>query len=155
MSKEKVLGVFTKPEHIEKLASYLGKHGIKFIISTRKDDMYRKDFDIGISYCFPHIVDVKRDGRNWYNYHPAPLPEYPSITCIVSALNDKVLQYGVTLHRMSNKIDEGNILSKKMFTLLSIPENANELGTIAHYHLFQMFKNTIHIILKGYYEEGV
>ena len=138
-----IYGIFTKGVHVEKLSSYLGKLDVDFVISTRKDNMYREDFDVGISYCYPFIVDVDRDKRPWFNYHPAPLPEYPSVSCIVSALNDKVVEYGVTLHRMTNVVDRGRIVERLMFSLYSVPVDANELGSIAHYYLFQLFKKTI------------
>jgi len=136
-------GIFTKPIHVEKLVKCCNRIGLDFFISTRKDEMYRKDFDIGISYCYPFIINVDRDKRIWYNYHPAPLPEYPGICCYVDAINDKVMEYGVTLHRVTSKIDDGYIVRKDMFKLYSPPVDVNELGTITHYYLFQLFKNTI------------
>ena len=128
---------------MEKITKYLGDKNISFFISTRKDDMWRNDFDIGISYCYPYLVDTERDNRKWYNYHPAPLPKYKGVRCIVDALNNKVDTYGVTLHVMTNEVDEGKIIASKTFSLSSIPCDANELGCIAHYHLFQLFKETI------------
>lgn len=138
-----IYGIFTKPIHVEKLASFLGTKNIDFIISTRRDAMYRKDFDIGISYCYPYIVDTGLDKRPWYNYHPAPLPEYPSLSCLSSAINERVNTFGVTLHNMTKQVDGGSIVKKKMFKLMSIPVDFNELGCITHYYLFQLFKETV------------
>jgi len=143
VNKKYILGVFTKDVHVSKLTNFLNKSDRNFIISTRKDDKYRNDFDIGISYCYPYIINMDLDKRIWYNYHPAPLPQYPSICCYVDAINDRVNKFGVTLHRITSKIDDGYIIAKKQFDLDSIPIDVNELGCISHYYLFQLFKETI------------
>jgi len=138
-------GIFTKPIHVEKLVNYLNMNtDIDYIISTSRGELVAYDFDIGVSYCFPYIVDVNyplTDKRKWFNYHPAPLPEYPGIND--DAIYDKVTEFGVTLHMMTNKVDKGRIIKVRRFKLDSIPPSPNELGSIAHYHLFQLFKETI------------
>ena len=135
-------GIFTKPIHVEKLANHLNQHpDIDYIISTSKEEIYAYDFDIGISYCFPYIVDV--NSKPWYNYHPAPLPKYPGLMNYAQPIHDKVKEFGVTLHRMTMEVDKGEIIATKLFPLPSIPCSTNELGNIAHYYLFQLFKETI------------
>ena len=141
------IGIFTKPIHIEKIVNFLNqKTDLDYIISTRRDDLHTYDFDVGISYCFPYIVDIEypiRDKRKWFNYHPALLPEYPGINCLSDAIHDKIKHFGVTLHRMTAKVDGGDNIAIKTFDLASVPISVNELGCIAHYYLFQLFKETI------------
>lgn len=140
-------GFFTKKIHVEKLVNYLNMHtDIDYIISTERGEVFAYDFDIGISYCFPYIVDVNypiSDDRKWFNYHPAPLPEYPGLRNYADAIRDKVTEFGVTLHLMTNEVDKGKIIKIKRFKLDSVPVSTNELGCIAHYYLFQLFKETI------------
>ena len=140
-------GIFTKPIHVEKLVNYLNEHtDIDYIISTRKDDIHTYDFDIGVSYCFPYIVDINypiNDKRIWFNYHPGPLPKYPGVNNYSDAIRDGVTRYGVTLHEISMKVDNGTIIRRIDFDLENIPVCINELGTITHYYLFQLFKMTI------------
>lgn len=140
-------GIFTKPIHVEKLVNFLNQYtDIDYIISTSREEIYAFDYDIGISYCFPYIVDVNYPTyttRKWYNYHPAPLPEYPGLDNYAAPIKDKVKNFGVTLHKMSNKVDDGKIIKKKYFKLDSTPISTNELGSITHYYLFQLFKETI------------
>lgn len=140
------LGIFTKPVHVEQITNMLSTTDLKYFISTRKDEMYRNDFDVGVSYCYPYLVNVNyplKEKRIWYNYHPAPLPKYPGIMCLVDAINDKVTEFGVTLHIMNEKFDDGKILKIKTFKLNSVPISVQELGNITHYHLYQLFKDTI------------
>jgi methionyl-tRNA formyltransferase len=88
-------------------------------------------------------VNYKKDERIWYNYHPAPLPKYKGIRNYVDAIKDDAEEFGVTLHKMNMEFDEGEIIGVKKFKLISKPINTDELGTITHYYLFQLFKETI------------
>lgn len=140
----KTYGIFTKPIHVEKIVNYLNLcTDIDYIISTDKQEIYAWAFGIGVSYCFPYKVDIKFDNRRWYNYHPAPLPEYPGLTNYAKPIRDKVTSFGVTVHEMTEEIDRGPIIKRLDFPLASVPTSTNELGNIAHYYLFQLFKETI------------
>ena len=142
------LGIFTKPIHVEKIVNFLNQHTyLNYIISTDKNELSAYEFDIGISYCFQYKIPI--NNKPWYNYHPAPLPEYPGLTNYSKPIKDKVTSFGVTLHKMTDELDKGEIIKKRTFELESIPVNTNELGCITHYHLFQLFKETIEIIALG------
>ena len=135
---------------------------IDYIISTNKKDIYAYDFDIGISYCWPWTIDVaypqdltvqatetgyrEINKRTWYNYHPGPLPRYTGMESYAGAIHDMVESFGVTLHVMTMHLDRGPILQVKEFPLETIPVAINELGSITHYYLFQLFKQTIEIL---------
>lgn len=137
-------GIFTKPIHVEKIVNFLNQHtDLDYVISTDKQEIYAYEFDIGVSYCFPFKVDIKYGKRHWYNYHPGPLPEYPGLRNYVNAIADKKRHYGVALHEMTEEIDKGAIIKVFVFPLASLPVSTNELGNIAHYWLFQLFKETI------------
>ena len=87
-------GIFTKSIHVEKIVNYLNQYtNIDYIISTRKDEIFSYDFDIGISYCFPYVVNIDypiEDKRIWFNYHPGPLPEHPGLNNYADAIKNKV-----------------------------------------------------------------
>lgn len=140
--------IFTKPIHVEKIVNYLNQNtDLNYIISTERSEPYAYDFDIGVSYCFPYIIKpdlIKK--AVWYNYHPAPLPKYPGLTCCAIPIRKRVMNYGVSLHVMTNEVDKGTILKTKSFPLKSLPTTTNEIGNIAHYYLFQLFKETIHLL---------
>lgn len=145
-----MLGIFTKPTHVEKLHHFLNtlEWDFKYFISTKFEDLNAYNFDVGISYCFPRIIpDCHLKDKKWYNYHPAPLPRYPGLNCYAFAIKDKVKNFGVTLHEMTDKPDAGEILARQDFKLDTEPVHHNELGTIAHYYLFQLFKKTVERII--------
>ena len=147
-----IFGIFTKPQHVEKIVNFLNlETNLKYVISTKRWETEALIFDIGISYCFPWIINLHtkaNKGRVWYNYHPAPLPECRGVNSYSKGLH-KILRgkfptvWRVTLHRMTDKVDAGPIISEKAFPLYSIPSNTQELGDCAHYHLFQLFKESI------------
>ena len=139
------LGVFTKPVHVEKIVNYLNtRKDIDYVISTDKRELYEcYDFLVGVSYGFGSLIDVDRSGRPWFNYHPAPLPVYRGGDVYARAVHDRVIWWGVTLHRMTMEVDSGDIIRRRMFLLCSPPVSTNEIGCIAHYHLFQLFKESV------------
>lgn len=151
-------GIFTKPQHVEKIVNFLNTETtLQYVISTKRYETEALVFDIGISYCFPWIVNLHtraNRGRVWYNYHPAPLPECRGVDSYSKGLyriqrgeGPKMLGgnpiWRVTLHLMTDKVDAGPIIKEKTFFFSSIPSNTQEIGDLAHYWLFQLFKETI------------
>lgn len=135
-------GIFTKPIHVEKIVNFLNQYtDIDYIISTDKNEVCMYNFNIGVSYCFPFKINIC--DKPWFNYHPAPLPKYKGLSNYSKPISDKVKHFGVTLHKMSNVIDNGDVILVKNFSLGSVPVTTNELGCITHYYLFQLFKETI------------
>jgi len=139
----KRLCIFTKPNHLEKIVNFLNEETqLKYTITSDKQEIVNLaySFDVGVSYCCPYIIRI--DERPFYNYHPAPLPEYKGISIYADAIKNKAKEWGVTLHRMTEKIDEGEIIDEIRFKIKP-PHSTNEIGTIAHYYLFELFKGTI------------
>lgn len=135
--------IFTKPHHVEKIVNFLNAcKGIHYHITSDKQEIinFAYPFDIGISYCCPYILNI--DDRPFYNYHPAPLPEYKGTNIYARAIKEEACMWGVTLHRMTDVVDEGEIIAEKKFPIGRV-YSTNELGTIAHAHLFELFKATI------------
>jgi len=148
-------GIFTKPIHVEKIVNFLNlKTNYKYIISTDKRELYKCfDFDIGISYGFGDIIDIdKTCTKNWFNFHPAMLPMYKGSGCYAKAIGDEVKFFGVSVHRMTMKIDTGFLIDEILFDLDVIPVSTNEIGCICHYYLFQLFKRFM--LNKKYVVEG-
>ena len=140
------LGIFTKPVHVEKIVNYLNQHtNIDYIISTDKRELYDcYTFDIGISYAFSDKINIPRTcTSSWYNYHPAPLPRYKGNGVYSRAIKECVFTWAVSLHHMTMIIDEGELIDKIEFELVTNPTSTNEIGSISHYYLFQLFKKTI------------
>ena len=58
------------------------------------------------------------EGLNWraFNYHSAP-PEYPGRDVHHFAIYDDAEYFGATLHKMTKRVDEGEILSVRRFKI--------------------------------------
>jgi methionyl-tRNA formyltransferase len=61
------------------------------------------------------ILAVPRLGC--FNLHPGPLPEYAGLNTVSWAIYHGERDYGVTLHRMSSRIDAGEIASLARFEI--------------------------------------
>ena len=131
------LGIFTKPCHVEKIVNYLNQWtDIVYIISTDRNEINLYEYDVGVSYCWPWKV---KNPVNWYNYHPGVLPDCKGVECYTKAM--ALGKYGVTLHKMNEEFDSGEIIEVREFE--ADPVNSQDLGNITHHHLFLLFKDTI------------
>ena len=63
------LGIFTKPEHVEKIVNYLNQYtDIKYIISTNRREIDLFKYDVGVSYCWPWKISQEQlSTKPWYN----------------------------------------------------------------------------------------
>ncbi len=94
-----------------------------------------------ISFCSSVIVpkpylDAIDCGS--YNFHPGP-PNYPGRYPSVFALYDEVDKFGVTLHVMSERVDEGPIIAAEWFV---VPSHCDleTLDTLAFKELVSLFQ---------------
>lgn len=146
-------GIFTKPQHVEKIVNFLNTSNFyrdnDYIISTNRWEPQSFDFEIGISYCFPWLIDLdapENKDRIWYNYHPSPLPEYSNWGHWARQIKDKHEVSGVSLHLIDKGIDTGPVLAVMYFPLRNPAVNTHELADINHYYLFQLFKESIWLL---------
>jgi len=148
--KNPAIKIFTRTRELSLLNDYLSTLNIPFEIYTSKDEVPNEPFELGISYCYtkkinPPLLYLARKG--FVNYHPAPLPEYPmgpeyKENSPERGVKDKVMKWGVTAHFMDEEYDHGPIIRKKMFDLEEPPATKDELGSLAHWHLWKLFKET-------------
>src|ERR1700722_1149813 len=58
---------------------------------------------------------INKAGELCVNLHMAPLPEYRGANQFSFAIIDDAMEFGVTIHRINTKIDNGDILFQKRF----------------------------------------
>ena len=103
-------------------------------------------FDLGVSYCYPRKVTdplLSLPAKGFVNYHPGPLPNYKGPKESTDAINNREMQWGVTVHKMDEDYDTGSIIETLDIKLHEPPTSTVELGAVSHYFLFILFKNTI------------
>lgn len=74
-----------------------------------------------IAFCTDVIVPqslLERCTAGAYNFHPGP-PEYPGIFPSCFAIYDGATRFGATVHRMTAKVDDGEIVSVSRFDIAS------------------------------------
>ena len=130
------------------LGELLRAHNPQLNIVPTKDrealDKACADIDAGarlISFCTSVIVpkdhlDAMTSGS--YNFHPGP-PSYPGRYPSVFALYEEAKTFGVTLHEMAPRVDEGPIVAAEWFP---VPERCDleTLDTLAFQELVRLFR---------------
>lgn len=141
-----MIRIYTKERHVKKIENHLNSLKIEHEIFTIKDNPKNNDFKLGISYCYPRkiiepILSIPKKG--FINFHPGPLPKYKGPNEYEDAIRNKEIHWGVTVHKMNEEYDAGEILKVKKIELHEAPTSIEEIGAISHYFLFELFKETI------------
>ena len=142
--------IFTRSRENDFLKKYLETLNIPFEIYTSKDTPTNEPFELGISYGYTKKIEsplLYLARKGFVNYHPAPLPEYPmgpnyKENSPERGVKDKGMKWGETAHYMDEKYYNGPIIKKTVFDLEEPPESKDELGSLAHWHLWKLFKET-------------
>lgn len=132
---------------------YLGSRSEKF-----PDDeigIWRGDYVI--SYLSPWIIpesilnSAKKAAINW---HPGS-PEYPGIGCTNFAIYNEEKKYGITCHFMNPKVDTGEIIEVRRFSILdndtvySITQKSYTHILTSYYSILEKISNNIEIKSSG------
>ena len=149
--ESRVVRIFTRSRERDLVNDYLKNLNIQFEIYTSKDNPSNEPFELGISYCYtkkiePPLLYLARKG--FVNFHPAPLPEYPmgpefKENSPERGVRDKVMKWGGTAHFMNEEYDKGPIIKKMEFDLEEPPSTKDELGSLAHWQLWKLFKELL------------
>lgn len=95
--------------------------GTHLIMTHRLDEKfsdYNVEYDTGISFMYQHKVPAKEvNSRPWFNFHPAPLPEYKGRNLCYWALMNGEKEFGATLHYMTEEYDAGDIINVRKFPI--------------------------------------
>lgn len=97
-------------------------------------------------YILPRAIYTKaRYGA--YNIHPALLPKYPGLNPWPEIMRDRDMINGVTLHRIDNHIDAGEVISQQSYSIRGM--NCNEARLAADkiagemvVHFFSTYQDT-------------
>ncbi|HEV9037519.1 MAG TPA: formyltransferase family protein [Puia sp.] len=110
-------------------------------------------FDYIISIQYHKILKGKHIGcakKLALNLHMAPLPEYRGCNQFSFAIVDGKKEFGTTLHKMAEGIDNGDIIAESRF---DIPANCfvKELHEITYQKSIRLFEDKISDILNDRY----
>lgn len=116
--------IVTNPEHEEFVYRTVGedfRDGLVFVITNEND--YEKfvtgySYDTGISFMWKKKIrprELKRAA--WFNFHPAPLPEYKGRNLCYHAIMNGETEFGATVHYMDENFDTGDIIETHRFQI--------------------------------------
>ena len=91
---------------------------------------------------------LARASKGAVNFHDGPLPRYAGLNAPVWALLNDEAQHGVTWHRISGGVDEGNIIAQRMFDIAD-EETALSLNTKCFAAALESFPEIIEALADG------
>lgn len=150
LSKENPHSLIVK----EFLLNAYGKDAVSYRTSNQKYQKFPKELldykgKLLISFLSPWIVP-KKVISNYdiaINFHPGP-PEYPGTGCYNFALYDEVVEYGVTCHKMTSKVDAGEILQVIRFPVYKT-DSVKSLKERSMVYMTKLFFEIMEKILNG------
>ncbi len=141
-----MIRVLTKERHIQKIKNFLDKNKLENEIFTLNDTIPDTPFDLGVSYIWTKKITeplLSKPPKGWVNYHPAPLPKYGGWKYIDKAIENKEMDWGVTVHYMDENFDSGPIIKFLPIELHEPTIEFHELASVSYHFLFLLFKQTI------------
>ncbi len=153
-----MIRVYTKTRHVKSIQRVLESLNLEHEIFTTKNlpnsEHEFKPFDLGISYSYPRKITKKLldiPPKGFVNYHPAPLPKYKGGMIYEESIKNKEMHWGVTVHFMDEHYDTGPIIKRMNIDLHEPPLTKEQIGSISHWFMFNLFKQTISDIYNGNY----
>lgn len=122
------------------------------------DEMYKKlecgelpEFDYGISYLHSKILKEKIIDFSHHgiiNFHPAPIQVHRGIAACCYSLLKEQKEWGVTAHYIVPKIDEGDIIQEKTFSI-EAAKTAIEVERIVQEESIALLENVLDLLKSG------
>jgi len=150
-----VVPVIPEPLWMDSLTEWCKKNKISYIPSGNYADIEnvsRSDWKIDLVFsCFYDKI-VKQwfieKCENILNLHHAPLPKYRGILPINWALKNKEKKHGVTIHKITQGIDDGPIISQIDYSIYEDIDEVEDVYKRATEYAWTLFQQTIPILDK-------
>ena len=107
------------------------------------------NYDLIISYLSPWIIPdwILKRADDAINFHPGS-SHYPGIGCTNQCLYQGYKNYGVVCHRMLPKVDTGDILFERNFSVYD-SDTVWSLTQRAYDHMLSLFYSVMDIVFSG------
>ena len=150
-----IVPVVPEPLWMDSLIEWSKKNKIPYISSGNYIDIEnvsKSDWKIDLVFsCFYDKI-VKQ----WFidkcekilNLHHAPLPKYRGVLPINWALKNKEKKHGVTIHEITQGIDDGPIISQIEYSIYENFDEAEDVYKRATEYAWTLFQQTMPILYK-------
>ena len=145
-----VVPVVPSPTWTKSLINWCIERDIKWIQSG--DYKHLPEFEIDLAFsCFYDKI-IKKDFINKcgriLNLHNSPLPHYRGVSPINWALKDKRSEHGITIHEITEGIDDGPIVAQVKYSIYPETEEVIDVYNKALNYGHTLFLETMPILDK-------
>jgi len=119
-----------EPSWTESLSAWAESNSVPIVSSGNYFDVDETiNIDLAMSVFYGKIIKKPFIDRceNIINLHNAPLPKYRGVRPINWALKNEESEHGVTIHKISEGIDDGDILGKIVYPLYPQVEEVEDV----------------------------
>lgn len=108
---------------------------------------FPSQYDLGIGFLYPFRIPEEQLYRaKWWNFHPAPLPEYPGRNVAYRAIMNEAKEFGATLHYMNRDFDAGPIIETIRFPITEV-DNAESILRKSQEKLLKLLQTYIQLYI--------
>jgi methionyl-tRNA formyltransferase len=110
---------YPEPTWTSSLSEWSVNMGIPWIENGNLDALLEGEWDLGISVFFNQVFKLSHINRfeKLVNIHNSPLPKYRGANPINWALKNNETKHGVTIHKIDEGVDTGEILGQVVFDI--------------------------------------
>ena len=145
-----VVPVTPSPAWAKSLPNWCIGNNVKWVESGDYKDLPYCDIDLAFSCFYDKIIKkdfISRCGRI-LNLHNSPLPHYRGVSPINWALKDERNEHGVTIHEITEGIDDGPIVSQVKYSIYPEIEEVVDVYNKALHYGHTLFLETMPILDK-------
>ncbi len=133
-----------EPDWSDSLVNWCKNNNVKFIESGNHEDLDADiTIDLAMSVFYGKIIKksfISKCG-SIINLHNAPLPKYRGVRPINWALKNKEREHGVTIHKIHEGIDDGDILGLVKYPIYPEIEEVGDVYKKALDYGWLLFKD--------------
>jgi len=134
-----------EPTWTDSLSKWAKENNIPIVESGKYEDLSGVNFDLCMSIFYGRIIKKSfiDSCKSIINLHNAPLPKYRGVRPINWALKNKETEHGVTIHKIAEGIDNGDILGKITFPIYPEIEEVEDVYKKSLEYGWLLFKDVM------------
>lgn len=146
--KYKIIGTLCEDSSVKSpIIKIAQKYNIRLFKLNELNYLIKKkkiNCEIGISLFYSKLIKeplLSFPKFGFINFHPAPLPELKGTGGYNYAILNKFNYYGVSIHFMNEKIDDGRLIKVKKFKINKKIETVSSLENKSSNEILKLFKS--------------
>jgi|TARA_R110000851_G_scaffold31375_5_gene84959 methionyl-tRNA formyltransferase len=134
-----------EPTWTDSLTNWCKSNNISFLESGDYEMLPDIKIDLAMSVFYGKIIkkDFIDKCKNIINLHNAPLPKYRGVRPINWALKNGEYEHGVTIHKIHEGIDDGDILGRVTYPLYPETEEVEDVYNKSLEYGWMLFNDVI------------